>query len=196
MILSEWSLLNEDADTSFVTSENVYDSAMAVDDLFDNGIGKLSNARQRLSPCPLLPLVFIIFDTNVWLKGLDIISEVYENLSNHVIYVPDMVAIELNTIKTKGSTEHLRKLARRAIAWQNRYFRRSDRVRQQRRDEAMASYEVYECFNNDDKIIATCLQLRREGKQIFLCTNDKSMQNFAYSNSIPLFHQNSKRKIQ
>jgi len=194
MILSEWSLLNEDADTSFVTSENVYDSAMALDDLFDSGIGKLSNARQRLSPCPLLPLVFIIFDTNVWLKGLNFISEVYENLSNHVIYVPDMVAIELNTIKTKRSTEQIRKLARHAIDFINRTLS-SDRVRQQKRDEAMTSYEFYKCFNNDDKIIATCLQLRREGKEIFLCTNDKSMQNFAYSNSIPLYHQNSKRKI-
>ena len=131
---------------------------------------------QHQQPIPLTPL-YLVFDTNIWLKGLDFISEICynENLDQYVIYVPDIVAIELNKSKEKGSSDEVRKLARQAIHFQNRTLRTSQKVRQQRRDEAVVSYKFYHCFNNDDRIIATCLQLRREGKDVSLCTRDKSI---------------------
>ena len=165
---------------------------METGDLFQCGGEKLLHERQRGRLSRPLPDVCIIFDTNIWLECLDFISEVYRS-ETYLIYIPDIVAIELNNIKSKGSTDQLRKLARQAIDFQNRTLQMSARVIQQRRDEAVASYERYKCFNNDDCVIASCIQLRREGKIVHLCTNDKSMQNFAHANGIPLYSQTNKR---
>merc|ERR1712018_539957 len=79
---------------------------------------------QHQQPINLTP-VLLVLDTNIWLKGLDFISEIYcnENLDHYVIYVPDIVAIELNKLKENGSSDEVRKLARHAIHFQNRTLR-------------------------------------------------------------------------
>ena len=178
----------------------------------ENDFPKLGNPTSQ-SPYPkpvLTPIkqppnpkeieIYLVFDTNVWLLGLDVISEIYhdENLTNFVIYIPDIVAIELDKLKDRkpfvDENGDIPIRARKAIEFQNKGLQVSlsqhpKRVQLQPRETAEDAYKSYTCYKNDDKVIATCLQLKHESKDVGLCTRDKSMQNFAGANGIKLYPQ-------
>ncbi|KAJ3635225.1 hypothetical protein MTP99_008148 [Tenebrio molitor] len=132
--------------------------------------------------------LFIVVDTNIFLSQMqlirDIISMTITGSNKPIIFIPWIVIEELDFIKEDSSKKSLKFKARDAIKYiEKTLCEKHPRIRGQTLNEANEQNDVGK--SQDNKIIATCIQVVEKHKHMILLTNDVNMRNKAHINNIP-----------
>ena len=133
-----------------------------------------SPTKKSLNP----PKQYIIPDTNVMMLHLKVIMEIVEKEKDKIVYIPDTVRQELDNLKNSDNakTQKLAVEANRFMKYAHVAYHQKDRIIQQSGEHAFeANKGTIPITNNDDKIIACCMQLKKEGKIVTLYTKDNNM---------------------
>jgi rRNA-processing protein FCF1 len=133
--------------------------------------------------------LFIVVDTNIFLSQMqlirDIISMTITGSNKPIIFIPWIVIEELDFIKEDSSKKSLKFKARDAIKYiEKTLCEKHPRIRGQTLNEANEQNDVGK--SQDNKIIATCIQVVEKHKHMILLTNDVNMRNKAHINNIPV----------
>ena len=133
---------------------------------------------------------FIVCDTNTWMQSLRVITAILHDsqMVNYNIYVPYKVGEELD-YKKKDPDPDTSANARKAIIARNDFMKAyPSRVIQQTNLESRTALFNHYSFTTkaDHEIIAACLKLRADGKEVEMCTNDKNLECEAMANDIPI----------
>ncbi|KAJ1524898.1 hypothetical protein ONE63_009759 [Megalurothrips usitatus] len=132
-------------------------------------------------------LSYIVLDTNILLSHLKFV----EGLRDSIIpgkglvhlFLPWQVIHELDHLKDKGKLS-IQSLARRAIDYLHGNFSsKHPRVRGQKLTEAT----LYPHSCPDDKILQSCIQLKDQGHDVILLSNDKNLLNKALISQVSAF---------
>merc|ERR1711915_333313 len=101
-----------------------------------------------------------------------------------VVVVPWMVVQELVGLKESGK-QKTSVGARAAVRWLNKVLlEKNENVITETSAQSRKSSKNFDSKSPDDRILATCLQLKDEGKQVILATNDVNLSNKALINQI------------
>ena len=146
---------------------------------------------------------YIVYDTNVWMKSLRLVTSILHDpiKVNYNVYVPYRVGEELD-VKKKDPHPGTSAEARRAINAQNNYKKAyPSRIILQTNMENMIALSNHYANHSkaDHEILAACLKIRAEGKDVAMCTKDKNLECAAMANNIltyPPITPNMQRKIQ
>ena len=129
---------------------------------------------------------YLVCDTNIWITNLPIIRSILndEKMVEYKIYISHMVGVELDNLKN-GSNQDICKAARTAIRTIHDLLEANPRVIQEDKDQSRTAETFhYDCIKADDHILASCIMLRRQGKSVKICTNDKNLKCNAIANNI------------
>ena len=114
-------------------------------------------------------VLYVIFDTNIWLHRLNEIKKVLNDPSqNQKVYVPRKIVDELDRLKGNRRNKKLFYQARKA----------SKLLETQREKFIFQNMEMYveslivPPSNFDDVILLACKQLAKQGKYVLLCSAD------------------------
>ena len=146
---------------------------------------------------------YLVCDTNCWMKSLHVIEAILHDpmMVNYIIYVPHRVKEELDN-KKKDRNPKTSAEARKAIGKQRDFMiaypsRVIQQTNQENRDAVINHYS--NSTKADHEIIAACLKLKAEGKDVAIYTNDKNLECEAMANNIevyPPITPNMRRQIE
>jgi len=133
---------------------------------------------------------YVVCDTNTWMSSLRVITAILHDhqMVNYNIYVPYRVGEELDNLKTDDDPETSANARKAGIAkndFKKAYPTRL--IQQTDLQNRTAKFKHYSYTNKaDHEIIAACLKLRAEGKDVEMCTNDRNLETEAMANEIPI----------
>ncbi|TRY63720.1 hypothetical protein TCAL_04917 [Tigriopus californicus] len=126
--------------------------------------------------------VMIVIDTNVYVSNLNRIKEILEDkifTMDIRIFLPWTVLRELDALKSRKKTPELAQTAQTAIAFINRHLKiNPSRIVGQTAEEEVTAMTSF-TDNQDDRILQSCLKLKRDEHPVMLLTNDKNLANKA-----------------
>nr|XP_015833261.1 PREDICTED: uncharacterized protein LOC107397489 [Tribolium castaneum] len=134
---------------------------------------------------------YIVVDTNIFLSELNIIANIVtlavKGPREPVIFIPWIVTEELDFIKGDSNKRSLRQKAQDAIKLiEKTMSSKHNRMKGQTLMEANEQESVG--ANQDNKIIACCMQVLEKYENMVLLTNDINLKNKAHFNKIPVRH--------
>ncbi|XP_044269715.1 transcriptional protein SWT1 [Tribolium madens] len=132
---------------------------------------------------------YIVVDTNIFLSHLKIIADIItmtvKGPREPIIFVPWIVTEELDFIKGDSNKRNLRQKAQDAIKFiEKTMSSKHQRLKGQTLMEANEQKSVG--INQDNKIIACCMQVLEKYENMILLTNDINLKNKAHFNNIPV----------
>jgi len=125
----------------------------------------------------------VVVDTNVFVSNLSLINRLME-VENVMVVIPWMVVQELDGLK-ESEKQKTSVGARAAVRWINKVLlEKNENLITETNVQSRNSSKKFDSKSPDDKILATCLQLKEECNKVVLATNDVNLANKALINQI------------
>ena len=125
----------------------------------------------------------IVIDTNVFISSLNVIIKLMET-DGVVVVIPWMVVQELDNLKSSDK-QKTSVGARAGVRWLNNVLlSKSQKILPETAAQSRKVSTKFQSKSPDDRILATCLQLKEDGHKVILATNDVNLTNKALINHI------------